>query len=315
MKVLWLTLFALAAVFALACWACYMVAFRRHAPRATAPVYEEPKFSQFAEALREGDRAYASLPFEEVEIASCDGLKLRGRVCGAQPGRPMILLFHGWRSSAARDFGCVLSFYRAQGFALLLVDQRAHGKSEGKTICFGVRERFDCLAWARWAQQRYQPRAMYLDGLSMGAATVLMASCLELPGSVRGIIADCGFTSPRDILRKVIGQIHLPVAPFYFFVRTGARLFGGFDPEAASAREALARCAVPVLLIHGEADNFVPCEMSRENYARCAAPKRLLTVAGADHGLSYLVDRPGVEAALKEFFADTRPDRGVDAQA
>ena len=127
----------------------------------------------------------------------------------------------------------------------------------------------------------------------MGAATVLMASEFDLPASVRGIIADCGYTSPRDILKKVIRQCHLPVAPIYFLVRLGARAFGRFDPEAASAARALEKCRVPVLFIHGEADNFVPCDMSRENYVHCAAPKALITVPGADHGFSYLVDREG----------------------
>lgn len=90
---------------------------------------------------------------------------------------------------------------------------------------------------------------MYLDGISMGAATVLMASELDLPASVRGIIADCGYTSPRDILRKVIRQLHLPVGPVYFLLRLSARLFGHFDPEAASAarrwRIAAFRCCSP----------------------------------------------------------------------
>ena len=286
-------------------WICYALAFRRHENKKTLTVFDEARYGRFAPAMRAGQDCYRSLTFEEAEIASFDGLRLHARVCGAEAGKPLLLLFHGWRSSAARDFGCVLEFYRAQGFGLILVDQRAHGKSGGKTISFGVHERRDCLAWARWAEERYHPPAMYLDGISMGAATVLMASEFDLPASVRGIIADCGYTSPRDILKKVIRQCHLPVAPIYFLVRLGARVFGRFDPEAASAARALEKCRVPVLFIHGEADGFVPCDMSRENYARCAAPKALVTVPGADHGFSYLVDREGVEAALRRFFRET----------
>lgn len=286
-------------------WACYALAFRRHENEKTLTVFDERRYGRFAPAMRAGQGYYRGLAFEEAEIASFDGLRLHARVCGAEAGKPLLLLLHGWRSSAARDFGCVLEFYRAQGFGLILVDQRAHGKSSGKTISFGVHERRDCLAWARWADERYHPSAMYLDGISMGAATVLMTSEFDLPASVRGIIADCGYTSPRDILKKVIRQCHLPVAPIYFLVRLGAHVFGRFDPEAASAARALEQCRVPVLFIHGEADGFVPCDMSRENYARCAAPKALVTVPGADHGFSYLVDREGVEAALRRFFRET----------
>lgn len=306
MKGVLIALLALAVLFGLLAWFCYFLAFRRYQSKKTLTVFEESRYGGLAAAMRAGQEFYKSLRFEEVEISSFDGLRLRGRTCSAEAGKPLILLFHGWRSSDARDFGCVLEFYLAQGFGLLLVDQRAHSKSEGRVISFGINERYDCLSWARWAEERFHPPAMYLDGISMGAATVLMASGLDLPESVRGIIADCGYTSPRAILRKVIRQYHLPVGIMYFFVRLGARLFGHFDPEAASAVEAVEHCRVPVLFAHGEADGFVPCEMTRENYAHCASPKRLITVPGADHGFSYLIDRPGVEAALKRFFADTK---------
>ena len=286
-------------------WGCYALAFRRYQHKKTLTVFSEARYGRFAPMLRAGQAYYHSLAFEEAEIASFDGLRLRARLCAVEEGKPLLLLFHGWRSSAARDFGCVLEFYRAQGFGLVLVDQRAHSESGGKAISFGVHERRDCLAWARWAEERFHPSAMYLDGISMGAATVLMASEFDLPASVRGIIADCGYTSPRDILCKVIRQCHLPVTPVYFLVRLGARVFGRFDPEAASAARALEKCRVPVLFIHGEADDFVPCDMSRENCAHCAAPKTLVTVPGADHGFSYLVDREGVEAALRRFFRET----------
>ena len=295
-------------------WLCYCLAFHRYQRDKTLNVFEESRYGNLAAAMRAGRAFYESLQFEEADISSVDGLRLHGQFCGVREGKPLMLLFHGWRSCAARDFGCVLEFYLSQGFGLLLVDQRAHSKSGGKVISFGVNERYDCLAWARWADQRFHPTAMYLDGISMGAATVLMASELDLPASVRGIIADCGYTSPRDILRKVIRQLHLPVGPVYFLLRLSARLFGHFDPEAASAAKALAHCRVPVLFAHGEADGFVPCDMARENYARCAAPKRMMTVPGADHGFSYLIDRPGVEAALKRFFAETLPKANGDSK-
>ena len=284
-------------------WACYALAFRRHENEKTLTVFDEKRYGRFAPAMRAGQGYYRGLAFEEAEIASFDGLRLHARVCGAEAGKPLLLLMHGWRSSAARDFGCVLEFYRAQGFGLVLVDQRAHGKSGGKTISFGVHERRDCLAWARWAEERYHPPAMYLDGISMGAATVLMASEFDLPASVRGIIADCGYTSPRDILKKVIRQCHLPVAPIYFLVRLGARVFGRFDPEAASAARALEKCRVPVLFIHGEADGFVPCEMSREIYDSCRERSSRETFPGAGHGLSYIVDPERYARVVSEFIA------------
>ena len=143
---------------------------------------------------------------------------------------------------------------------------------------------------------------IYLYGISMGAATVLMASALPLPKSVSGIVADCGYTSPKDIIFSVLRDHHVPAAPVYAVARLGARLFCGFDLDSASAPDALSRSHIPVLFIHGDDDRFVPCRMSRENFEASAAErKKLLIVPNAGHGLSYMLDRPAYLSALHEF--------------
>ena len=173
---------------------------------------------------------------------------------------------------------------------LLLVDQRAHGKSGGKTITFGVLERFDVLTWAEEVVRRFGAETeILLSGVSMGAASVLMASSLPLPANVRGILADCPYSSPKGIIEKVVSDHHLPGWGVYPFVRLGARLFGGFDSSAASAIGAVGEAKVPILLAHGEEDTFVPCGMSRE-IAAAKASVRFFTYPGADHGLSYFSD-------------------------
>ena len=136
----------------------------------------------------------------------------------------------------------------------------------------------------------------------MGAATVLMAAGQPLPPNVIGVLADCGYNSPRDIIRKVIKEMGLPVGPSYFFVKLGARLYGHFDLEADSPQEALKRCTLPVIFYHGEDDHFVPCEMSRLNYQACPTRKMLVTVPGAGHGLSYPADPQRYLSTLREFF-------------
>ena len=136
----------------------------------------------------------------------------------------------------------------------------------------------------------------------MGAATVLMTADKPLPPTVIGILADCGYSSPRDIIRKVIRQLHLPVWLCYPLVRLGARLYGGFDPEADSPAQAVAHSTRPILFFHGETDDFVPCEMSHTLYDACPAEKRLVTIPQAGHGLCYLMDTPGYMRAVREFF-------------
>lgn len=128
------------------------------------------------------------------------------------------------------------------------------------------------------------------------------ASALPLPKSVSGIVADCGYTSPKDIICSVLRDHHVPAAPVYAVARLGARLFCGFDLDSASAPDALSRSRIPVLFIHGDDDRFVPCRMSRENFEASAAErKKLLIVPNAGHGLSYMLDRPAYLSALHEF--------------
>ena len=193
---------------------------------------------------------------------------------------------------------------RKLGFNVLAVDQRAHGRSQGNTISFGVNERFDCLVWTEYINGLHDSKQpILLSGLSMGAATVLMASELDLPENVVGILADCPYSSPAGIIRKVAQDRHIPVKAAYPFIRMAAKFLGRFDLESCSAKDAVTRTSIPILLIHGEDDRFVPCSMSHDTFDACAAPKRLVTVPGAGHGLSYPVDEEGYIAAVREFDA------------
>ena len=136
----------------------------------------------------------------------------------------------------------------------------------------------------------------------MGASTVMLAAGNPLPSNVIGVLADCGFHSAKEIIQKVICQMGLPPKLGYPFVKLGARIFGGFDLEEVTAEEAMKKCTLPVIFFHGEDDDFVPCEMSRICYDACASKKRLVTVSGAGHGLSYAVAPEEYLTALREFF-------------
>ena len=192
---------------------------------------------------------------------------------------------------------------RESGQNTLVVDQRAHGRSGGTTITFGIRERLDCLSWVEYVNQRFGlDTPIFLSGVSMGAATVLMASELELPANVRGIIADCPYFSPEAIIRKVCREdMHLPPALVMPFIRLVARLFGHFDLKESSAVQAVGNTTIPILLLHGEDDRFVPCDMSRDIFDACTGDKTRITFQGAGHGLSYIVDTERYSEAVSRF--------------
>jgi fermentation-respiration switch protein FrsA (DUF1100 family) len=244
-----------------------------------------------------------ALPHEDMEIVSHDGLTLRGRYYECNPGGLIELLFHGYRGDAERDLSGGVARCLALGRNALLIDHRAAGRSEGHVITFGIREHRDCLAWVAHAVRRFGPDCkLVLTGISMGAATVMMAAGEPLPPQVVCVLADCGYTSPREIIEKVIRDMRLPSRLLYPFVRLGARLFGHFDLEATAPIEAVQRACVPLILIHGDADAFVPCEMSERLYNRCSsAHKAFVSVPGAGHGLAFAVDREAYLHALRAF--------------
>ena len=245
-----------------------------------------------------------SRPYEPVSILSRDGLRLCGRYYHHSDGAPLAILCHGYRGTPVRDFCGGADICFSEGLNVLMIEERAHCESEGHVISYGVNERFDVQAWTEYAVRRFGDGVrILLAGISMGAATVLMASALPLPPQVRGILADCPYTSPDEIIAEVGRAKGFPMKLLQPVVAFGARVFGGFSLHAADALDAVRGAKVPILLIHGEADDFVPCEMSR----RIADANRALInfhiFPGAGHGLSYLVDTDRYTALVHDFCA------------
>lgn len=242
------------------------------------------------------------MPHENMEITSFDGLTLRGKYYECCPGAPIEILFHGYQGNAERDLSGGVKRCFALNRNTLLVDQRAHGNSDGNTITFGINERRDCLLWIEHVINRFgKDVKIIITGVSMGAATVMMAAGEDLPENVVYVLADCGYTSPKDIIKKVIAEMHLPPDIIYPFVKLGAKIFGRFDLEETSAIEAVQRSRVPIIFIHGDTDDFVPCDMSEKLYEACASKKKLVTVPGAGHGLAFPADKEKYLQALRDF--------------
>lgn len=285
---------------------CYKIAFYA-APRKPGDqereVPEGKIYEPYHEQMRNWVRETRALPHKDFFITSRDGLRLTAKYYEFAPGAPIELMFHGYRGSAQRDLsGGVQRCFRIKRSAFV-VEQRCSGTSEGHTITFGIREHLDCLDWVDFMVAHFGPDVkIILTGVSMGAATVLMAAGRPLPPNVIGVLADCGYTSPREIIQEVTRKLNLPAKLCYPFVRLGARLYGGFDPDAYSPIEAVKSCKVPVIFYHGDTDDFVPWDMSRRNYEACASRKLFVTVPGAGHGLCFPMDPVGYLKSLGDFF-------------
>jgi fermentation-respiration switch protein FrsA (DUF1100 family) len=286
------------------------VALNREAPKYTAKAGQRLSGTeQDAGWIRrriECGRQLKSRGGERIQTAGRENVQLVGHWFPAAEPNRVIIAMHGWRSSWCNDFGFIVDFWLENGCSVLLAEQRGQGESGGTHMGFGLLERHDCVSWANWVNSRCDMSLpIYLCGISMGASTVLMAAGLELPENVRGIIADCGYTSPEAIWRYV-AKDNLGLS---YGTRSAAvnglcrkRIKVGIGDY--SCVDAMAECEIPVLFIHGTDDKFVPIEMTYENFKACAGPKRLFVVPGAGHGMSYLVDTQGYQQAMKRFWAE-----------
>lgn len=308
MKALWIFLICIAALAVLLLAAMHIVmryACRRGRALGTNidEVLANSSFRHYKDFIVKAQAWLAQQPVEKVSVTSFDGLRLRGRFLPCENARGTLLLFHGWRSYPELDFGVAMEFYRSQGLNLLFVDERAQGESEGKFITFGVRERRDVHTWAHWCAERLGKDApLLLGGVSMGASTVLMACGEPFAENVRGVIADCGYTSPWEIIVKCTRDFHLPARLLVPLIDLNASLFAGFGLKEYSTLDAMPRTTLPVFLAHGEADTFVPCEMSKKNYAACVSQdKTLLLTPEAGHGQSYLKATERYQNAVRTF--------------
>lgn len=242
---------------------------------------------------------------EIVSIRSDDGLILKGRLyTNLDKSNNFILFMHGWKSTGFNDGAVIVEYYVKQGYNVLLVDQRSRGMSQGKYACFGIKERYDCLEWVNYLNNRFGKDniKIVLEGISMGASTVMMAAGLDLPDNVVGLLADCGFTSPYEQFRHVARKsMKVPAFPLLNVFGLYCKIFAGFDIRACDTRDTLSRSKLPIAMIHGGDDRFVPTSMSVENYEAAAGEKFLKVVPGAGHGVAYLADPEGVLTYLDEF--------------
>ncbi|MBE6978515.1 MAG: alpha/beta hydrolase [Ruminococcaceae bacterium] len=282
------------ALIILTAYICYRMAF--YSPDRVPigpdeyPIPDGEIYEPFREQMVAWMKETRALDRKDVSIRSFDGLTLRGYFYEYAPGAPIELMMHGYRGAAERDLCGGVQRAFSMKRSVLLIDQRACGRSDGHIITFGINEHRDCLSWVDFLNKRFDSKLpIILTGISMGAATVMMAAGQKLPENVVGVIADCGYTSPKEIIQKVIRDMRLPPKLAYPFVKLGARLFGHFDLEEFSSIEAMRNCKIPVFFVHGAADDFVPCEMSIACSKACAAENVLLKVPGAGHGLAYLV--------------------------
>ncbi|MBQ7715104.1 MAG: alpha/beta hydrolase [Clostridia bacterium] len=266
-----------------------------------------PNCLPYRDELIEGRKWVKSHELAVYETVSYDGLKLRARYLPAEPLKGIVLMMHGFRSNPLHDFSLAIKEYHEMGIGCFMPYQRAHGDSEGKYLCYGVKERYDVVSWCEFIGKTFPGVRVLLDGISMGAATVMMAAGEVLPDFVRCIVADSGYTSPEAIMKSVM-KSHVKMSPFPFYYTTAlyAKLRAHFSFGEASTLDALKKNRLPILIAHGQGDTLVPHSMSEQNYAvaREYCDAEFISVPGAEHGLSFMVDREKYLNAVRKLVND-----------
>lgn len=279
------------------------------------PATLSPFWLDYVEKNNAALAALDTLPHEVLTQTTPDGLHLRARFFPAEgdgSGHDTVITVHGYRTGAG-DFAMMLGWYRAQGFNTLVVENRAHGQSEGGYVGFGALDSRDCAGWCRILADRFPHRAIFLHGISMGAATVCLAACRDLPPQVKGVISDCSYSSANEQFTHVmrtnmhipgwLAAVLLPVASLF------CRLRAGYFFGEASPIDAMPKARLPFLFVHGQKDSYVPTKMVHRLCAACPTEKTLLLVEEATHGVSYAVNPAAYEAAMSAFYAGKRSDQ------
>lgn len=298
MKLFWFLIIMIVALIILILgplYVCFFITYyskkRTEPDENTFPVPEGDIYEPFHTSMIYWMKEARQMPYEEMSIVSFDGLTLRGRYYECSPDSPIEIMFPGYRGSAERDLSGGVQRCFKLGHSALIVDQRAGGRSDGHVISFGVNETKDCRLWVEHVINHFGPEVkIILTGISMGAATVMLTAGSPLPENVIGVLADCGYSSAPDIIKKVIGDLRLPLGIIYPMVRWAGKLFGGFDVEDADVLAAVRNTTIPIIFIHGDTDDFVPHDMSKLLYENCPTKKLFVSVPGAGHGLGYPMD-------------------------
>lgn len=291
-----------------------MTLFKRVIPRQDqvrvdiSEMADMDKWEEYKKIIHQNKDWLLQRSMEHITIKSRDGLTLHGDYIPADdPADTIVICFHGYTSCGMSDCSSISTYFLKKGYDSLIVDNRAHGKSEGDYVGFGILDRFDCMSWINYVNERFDGRKnIILFGVSMGAATVLMAAGFaELPQNVRAVISDCAFTSPYDVFAHILKRdYHLPPFPVMNICVEMCSKKAGYTFKEYSTLTAVKETKCPVLFIHGSEDKFVPTWMSEKNYEACGSKKKLLIVENAGHAASYYENPPLYEKAVDEFLSE-----------
>jgi len=306
---MWLLYVILALLFILGI--CFLIGFilwSKAIPTAPESTYKDvtPKNVdksevEFREYLKREEKKLIAMNLEEVNIKSFDGLNLHAYYKEA-PIKTMktIISVHGYKGSALYVSPAFSEWLIDYNYNILFIDLRSYGKSEGKYTCYGNLDSKDLLSWIDYLKERFNGEVdIALFGISMGGNTVsyLADKC---PDEVKVIIDDCGYTSPLEEFKYIVkNDFHMPTF-FVYFAEIINKLNLHFDFRNNSL-DSLKASRVPVLLIHGTKDTFVPYSMGEQKYNACTSEKEFKSFENSTHARCYFDNKEEYQKIVLDF--------------
>ncbi len=287
---------------------CFVVFSKKNNPASKRAIPTRDYYIPYTKEILAAIAELSALSPQEVSVISNDGAVLRGSYISGGFQQTAILL-HGFRANPAESLAVAGKALYERRFNLLLIDQRAHGRSGGKHSLLGLKEQDDVLAWVNWATQSTNAKKLLLYGMSMGGAAIAYASDRLPADTVGAMVLDCGFTSPYDHLREDARKWHLPGRLLMPLFALYAKLLFHVDLRQKTG-DTLARTTVPAVFLHGTADRGVRIAQGMKNFRRCASEKLWLPVADADHTVAFLKssreEKETLFRFIQKYIKDTR---------
>lgn len=275
----------------------YSYIFRRRQPKYLLKILDKREHADDYYTRRAGNtEAIRRCKSEKFEMKSDRGETLCGWYypCGEGNSKKMVLFFHGYHSCGAEAAGMFREFYHSRGFDIFAIDTTACGESGGRVIGYGVLESADGLKWIDFLREHFgEDIKLVLHGISLGAATVMKMSD-RVPENVKFIVEDSGFTDARDILKKKSGALF----PLMAWMQ---KVFGHCDVAESCVLDNVKNAKAPILVVHGQGDDFVPFEMAPKVFELCPEGSDTLFTPELKHTETSHYNRTGYEAKLDEF--------------
>jgi len=241
-----------------------------------------------------------------------DGLKLVGEYYDfgcreaviIQPGRTEPCIYSAYFAAP----------YRAAGCNVLIVDNRAHGLSDGRRNTLGAREHRDLLAWCRLLHDRYGNEGIWLHGVCIGASTCLKAcTSPEKPEYLRGMAAEGMYRNFYITTRNHMIESKRPIFPFLYFLMAWIHIMNGESSWTDGPFKRIRQMQLPLLMLHSREDAYSAPALAQEMFDSCPSPKKTLHwFAHGGHSRVRYVNPEEYDRAVLDFVQANRPAKEVE---